>query len=241
MEYYTDIHSHMLSGTDDGASDEREMYAMLDISYRTGTRRLCLTPHFNKVLWNNNRMAADKAFSSLQAYAAEKYPDMSLHMGNELFYCENGTEYLGTGECRTLNGTRFVLVDFHSGALWFEIRNALLGLVNSGYIPVFAHVERYYCIKSPFNSLKELREFGVMVQINSTSVCGSWGKDLQKKSLKIIKRGLCDVIASDAHSTNERNPDLGGAAALIKKKFGEEYAVKLFQKNPDRILGIRNN
>lgn len=241
MVNFTDIHCHMLSKTDDGAVDEYVMLNMLDMAYKSGTRRLCLTPHFNKFLWSDNKQAGEIAFSRLKAYADEKYPDLSLCLGNELFYCESGIDYLNSGQCRTLNGKRYVLVDFHFGTLWYEIKSALLNLVNSGYIPVFAHAERYYCITPPFKNLEELRQFGIIIQINSTSITGGWGKTLQKKSHKILKHRLTDVVASDAHNTLERNPCLDTAASVIIKLCGEEYAGMLLKTNPDKILGVSNN
>ncbi len=227
----------MLSGTDDGARDDNEMFAMLDMSYRTGTRRICFTPHFNTVLWRGNCRAGEEAFEKIRAYSAQRYPDMSLCLGNELFYSESGIEYLNSGECRTLNFGRYVLVDFHFGALFYEIKKALLDLLNSGYIPVFAHAERYPCIAPPFDTLREFRDFGIVIQLSASSVLGEGGRLLRKKTLKMLKHGLADVIASDSHNTSTRSPRLDTAASVVKKRFGVEYAELLFLKNPDKILG----
>jgi protein-tyrosine phosphatase len=241
MDYFTDIHCHMLSQTDDGAENEKEMFGMLDMAYGAGTRRICMTPHFNYALWGDTRQAADRSFEILKNYAAGKYPDMTLCIGNEMFYSESGIEYLNSGRCRTLNGGRYVLVDFHSEVIYYEIKNALLDLANSGYIPVFAHAERYCCIAPPFNTLRELKDFGIIVQLDSTSICGMHGKALYKKAMKILKYGLADVVASDAHNASGRNPCLDKAADIIKKQFGYEYAERLFIKNPDKILGMAGN
>ena len=37
---FTDIHSHVLFGTDDGAKNEEEMHAIVDGAYGSGTRVL---------------------------------------------------------------------------------------------------------------------------------------------------------------------------------------------------------
>ena len=71
MLHYTDIHCHMLSGTDDGARTDEEMFAMLDAAYASGTRSICLTPHFNPMCFGDNRERGERAYEKLCAYAHE--------------------------------------------------------------------------------------------------------------------------------------------------------------------------
>ena len=44
----TDIHCHMLPGIDDGAADAKESMAMLKKAYRDGVRRIIVTPHYRR-------------------------------------------------------------------------------------------------------------------------------------------------------------------------------------------------
>jgi len=60
--FYTDIHCHMLSGVDDGAQNADEMFAMLDMAYQAGTRRICLTPHCQPSLFGDNAALASASF-----------------------------------------------------------------------------------------------------------------------------------------------------------------------------------
>ena len=238
IEYYTDIHSHLLCGVDDGAADDSEMLSMRDLAYRTGTRRICLTPHFNPEIWGDNSQEFSEAFAGLSEYAAEKYPDMSLYTGNEICYSQSSIDQLNRGKCRTLNGGKHVLVDFHLGESYFQIRSALLELLSYGYVPVFAHAERYDCFTSLLEQLYELSSLGVVIQLSASSLTGRRGDALRKRALKILKGGLADVVASDAHNTTTRNPCLDSAAAILNKHFGEDYTELLLKINPDRILGL---
>ena len=43
---YTDIHSHILPGVDDGATDMEETLAMLKEAYEQGIRTIFATPHY---------------------------------------------------------------------------------------------------------------------------------------------------------------------------------------------------
>lgn len=238
MSEYVDIHCHMLGGVDDGARDDAEMFKMLDIAYSTGTRALCLTPHFNPKYYGMNAEVSSEVFDRLTKYAAEKYPDMKLLLGNELNYFFGADEYLVSGECRTVDSGNKVLVDFNFDISFFEIKTALFQLKSQGFVPIFAHAERYDCIKSPFSSLKELKEAGIYIQLNANSVTGEWGRKIQKKALKIIKLGLADAVASDGHGINDRVPRLDEAEAALTKYFDANIADRLLRRSPGRLLGL---
>ncbi|MDY4898176.1 MAG: CpsB/CapC family capsule biosynthesis tyrosine phosphatase [Eubacteriales bacterium] len=238
MLHYTDIHCHMLSGTDDGARTDEEMFAMLDAAYASGTRSICLTPHFNPMRFGDNRERGERAYEKLCAYAHEKYPDMYLSLGNELFYHFGCTDRLNEKSCRTLGGSRYVLVEFDFGTSMYEMERALKDLLSSGYIPVFAHVERYGAVKPPFRELERLKDMGVLIQINSTSLCGGWGRGIQRKTVKLLRRFLPDILAGDAHDTVFRHPRLDECEQILTGMFGTEYTRALMCDNPAKIIAI---
>lgn len=236
---YIDIHCHILSGVDDGAQSDAEMYTMLDEAYADGTRTICFTPHYNPAYFGETHARSAAAYSRALEYVREHYPDMTLYIGNELFYYDGCVNALIGGECRTMNGTRYVLVDFPFDASFGYIYSALRELISSGYLPVFAHVERYDCVKPPFRNLTELREMGVVIQINSTSLRGDWGRGIQKKTVKLLRRHIPQILASDAHGGDVRHPRLGDCAEQIKTICDETYADDLLRKNPLKIIGIK--
>ena len=237
--YYIDIHSHMLGGVDDGARNDGEMFEMIDDAYAGGTRVICFTPHYNPAYFGDTRTRSEAAFEKAEKYAGEHYPDMKLFIGNELFYYDGCVDALVAGECRTINGGRYVLVDFPFDTSFGRIYAAMRELLSSGYLPVFAHVERYDCIKPPFRGLTELCEMGVTVQINSTSLRGDWGRRIQKKTLKLLKARIPQVLSSDAHDREVRHPKLDDCAELIKSVADEKYAEELTWRNAAGIIGIK--
>lgn len=130
-------------GVDDGAKDEDEMLAILDAAYQSGTRLLCCTPHFHPGYWGHNRERSAAAYDRLTAAARDRYPDLRLHLGNELRYSPGCVSWLREGDCRALGQTRCVLADFSSDAPARLIESGLGSLLNAGYTPVLAHAERY--------------------------------------------------------------------------------------------------
>lgn len=237
MRRFTDIHTHILGGADDGAADYGAMFAMLDMAYLCGTRSVCLTPHFNPRFFGDNNAAVDRAFAVLCAYAADKYPDMKLCLGNELYYSQSGVDDLISGRCRRMNGRKFVLVDFDFEITLFELKGGLYNLLNSGFIPIIAHAERYNCIDGKLSALQEFRDAGIPVQLNAASLLGTWGKKLSRRAWKLLGEGLADIVASDSHNTDDRPPRLDTVSDMITEKFNAGLADLLLRRNPDRILG----
>ena len=85
-----------------------------------------------------------------------------------------------------------------------------------------------------------MRRDGVLIQCDSGAFTGDFGFGEKRKSRGLLKRGLVDVIASDAHSVNGRNSDLSRCAAYVGDNFGEEYRRALFYQNPVAILGLND-
>ena len=233
---YIDIHCHMLYDTDDGPADKNEMLRMLQASYDDGVREICLTPHFNHSFYGNNKDKADKALSELTDEAQERFRDMKLYRGNEIFYHSSCFEYLKTGNCSAMNDTKYILVDFVQSENKHNIFSALKSFISHGYIPILAHTERYSNL-IPFNGDYEyIKDLGTVIQVNAASVVGKGGFIQRFKARHLIKHNLCDVVASDSHNTTSRPTYMRQSAKFIQTRYGKTYVSKLMYDNPKSIL-----
>ena len=236
FEFY-DMHTHILCGCDDGAKDEKEMFAMLDAAYADGTRTLCLTPHYHPGYYGNNREAADKAFARLSVYAA-KYPDLRLCRGNELHYGQDCVSWIRSGECLSLNGTDFIMIDFDFSESEKVIVKAVNAIMNAGYSPVLAHAERYTAL--PIAAIAAMHADGAVIQLDSQSVTGEFGYGAKTRCKKLLRNYCADIISSDAHGIEKRKPTLSSCFEYVSKKYGDRYAAHLFAKGADMILFPEN-
>ena len=236
--FFSDIHIHLLYGADDGAKNREEMFAMADKAYSDGTRLICATPHCCPTDFGDNRKSVETAFSELEQYCAEKYPDLRLFLGNELFCDSESSVWLKNGFCKTMNGNRYVLTEFPFGESEAMICKTVQNLLNSGYVPIIAHAERYP--KLSIARIRELRQNGVLIQINARE--SFRGSDFfEKHRLKRILSGkLADIVSSDAHDLNGRPPCLSKFYKLVSRKYGVEYAESIFRTNGERILTEEN-
>lgn len=233
---YADLHIHALFGVDDGASCEEEMYKMINLAYESGTRIMCLTPHFHPGYFGDNRESTIKSYVKLNSYVKDRFPTFKLSIGNELRYDMGCISWLKEGICLTLNKTRYVLVDFRDDETEVKIQSGLERLLCSGYVPVLAHPERYRRIRNKKQMIHSLKKDGVIIQLDAQSITGDSGFFIKHQSHMLLSSGLVDLIASDAHDCIIRSPDLSRCFAYLEKKYGSDYAKKLCYINAEQIL-----
>lgn len=233
---FTDIHIHALYGVDDGAKTEEQMQRMITASYKDGVRVMCFTPHFHPAFFGDNKEDTIRAFREAKAFAEHFYPNMRLLLGNELRYSKESINWITDGECCTLNGTEAVLTDFIYSESAGNIVSAMNRILNAGYRPVLAHVERYINLKT--DTVRELAQNGVWIQVNAASVTGANGFKMKHRANTLIKEQLVDFIASDAHNMDKRPPMISTAYKCIVKKFGKAAADALCCNNALQMLNL---
>ena len=236
MLQFFDLHTHLLCGVDDGAKTPEEMYAMLDMAYEDGTRAMCLTPHYSPYLFGDTSKTSEESFHLLKAYAAERYPDMHLYLGHELGYHSSCIQALNDGVCRTLGKSRYLLVDFPEAVNFFEIQNAMSLLQRMGYHPILAHTERYRCLSSHLGWVRDFVDCGGIVQINASSVCGTWGTRAKRQWIRLVKEGLAHIISSDGHNLTSRQPKMSVCIPYLQKYCDARTIRALTWNNACRVI-----
>ena len=233
---FADIHIHALSGVDDGARTDSEMYKMIDKAYHSGTRVICFTPHCAPGYFGFNKDKVNRSFMRAVKYIERQYPDMQAYLGNELQYSREYPSWIRSGECKTMNDTRHLLVDFPLNEKKETIVQGVRAVLNAGYHPILAHVERYTHLNRDLKTVYELKRDGALLQMDSQSLLGGFGLRVRMASRRILKEELIDVIASDAHRVEGRAPDLSEAYKYVLDRHGAKRAERLFYTNALRIL-----
>lgn len=230
------IHCHMLYGVDDGAKDPDTMTAMMEREYKSGVREICMTPHYNPAMFRCPVDVIRRRFEEVRRIAAEKFPDMELYLGQELYYYHDSVDDLLSGKCLSLNNTRGVLVEFGPNADRTTVTAGVSRLLTSGFVPVVAHVERYMLIRNKKECIRDLKSRGAYIQVNAESLVGKYGFMMKHDIMSLIRRGLVDVVADDCHDMVEKKPCLREAYGVVMRKFGKDTADRLFTENPRKIL-----
>ena len=231
-EGFIDIHSHALFGVDDGARGREESLAMLRLMYDEGIREAVLTPHYHRGHAEADISVLRKHFDELCAIAQgdKKAASIKLHLGCELYYYPSALEWIEEGSVATLDGSRFVLLEFGYTMDRRLISEGVSNVVRAGYTPVIAHVERYRGLAFKVANVSDLVEMGALIQVNSGAVGSGLARE-RSFVRKLLKEDLVHFVATDAHDTRERAPKLKSAAKYIEDHFGEECCRRIFCDN----------
>lgn len=236
MQEFTDIHTHILPGVDDGAKDKDISMAMLRMAWKDGIRRIVLTPHNKPSRRNVSFKTIQKLSEQLLEEARQEGMEFTFCPGNEIYYRSDMIGDLEEGRACTMADTSYVLVEFNPMDDFDYIRNGIYQVLAAGYRPIIAHVERYSCMLSKPSRVEELKNMGCYIQVNAGSIMGQYGFSVKQMTKKILKQQLIHFVASDAHDTDKRAPRLSDCAKYVTKKFGESYSDRIFLENPDKML-----
>lgn len=230
-----DIHSHLLPGIDDGSPDWETTLQMMKTARKAGVGTIIATPHY--LPWKKNASPSQilcLCREAEQRFQKEYQKTMTVLPGNELYYHLDLPKALNSGAAQTLNGTRFVLVEFDPGVGWDALYTAMRQLQAEGYRPILAHLERYLCLYEK-NRVEQLRRIDVQLQMNCRSVFGSFLDRHVRWCRKQLRSGMIDYIASDMHNTSTRPALEKDTTAWMKKTFPEKYESVLF-RNAEKNL-----
>lgn len=231
-----DMHCHIMCGVDDGAKNLAQSKKMLEIAYYEGIRHVILTPHYNKRFWDVSREQFNQGYQSILELVENMYPDMTVHMGAEIFYNEETLDELEQKAIPTMNGGKYVLIEFMTSISYRSMKNAIMGIQQRDYIPIIAHVERYESLLKDSSLVGELVELGAYIQVNASTIAGDNGRLAKKMAKTLLKSGWLHFVGTDAHRDNQRAPRIRDAYIYVAKKFGEQIATKLFVDNPQCII-----
>ncbi|MBE6668581.1 MAG: hypothetical protein E7601_00065 [Ruminococcaceae bacterium] len=236
MDFFTDIHTHIVPGIDDGAKSYEDSMAMIEAAYNDGTRRILFSPHYYPAGFGDTHERALSAYEKLSEICKEKYPDLKLFLGNELHYTKDCTSHIQSGKCRTMNGTDYVMIDFTENEKDTVIVKSMQKILNTGYRPVLAHAERY--VNLPIDKIDEMHRSGIVIQVNAQSILGRGGFKRKHRVKKLLAGNIADIVSSDCHDIKYRPPLLRECYVYVANKYGESYADYLFGKTACKLFEL---
>lgn len=232
-----DIHQHVVYGIDDGPKTWEDTIANVAEAERQGIERIIATSHaFPGRAHFEYDEYLDK-LDEINQYAAEQGWNVRLVPGAEVYYTSKALKKLDADAIPTLANSLYVLVEFMPETKAEEIFRAMRELANGGYHPILAHVERYYDLQDKPEVIQDLRRLGVLIQMNAKTVLQSKGLFGGRGFIrKLLKDGIVDFVATDAHNASSRPVCLRAAYDFLVKNYGQEKADQLTWKNQIDII-----
>jgi len=237
-----DLHCHILCGLDDGAEDMEASIAMARLAYDDGIRTIVATPHGVSFggLWRSGcsvEETAERVTELCEELSANGLAGLGIMGGVENYIEPQLAKRFDEGSAFTLAGTRYILVELPFQSYPAFTDQALFELQARGLVPIIAHPERNLSMQRQPQLLERLVERGMMTQVTAASLLGTYGSTTRKAAEEFLLRGLAQVIASDAHGTeNQRGPALSPGVAAAQRLVGEERAWAMVTTTPEAIL-----
>lgn len=221
-----DLHSHLLPGVDDGSKSVEQSVKVLRRFAEDGITAVCLTPHMTVSRADAGVPAAwDTALGQLAAAAPRR---VALHRGVEMMLDRPLTEAAASRRF-TLNGSRYLLVEFTRLVTDIAVQNALTQVTRLGLVPVLAHPERYSCC-TPEVVRRWKAATGALMQVDATTIVMPRTRGDRARAL--LAQGLADLLAADNHGDDRTLATARDALAERGRAQGDLLLVE----NPAAVL-----
>ena len=198
-----DLHSHLLPGIDDGVDTMESAIAVIKGFKNLGYRKLITTPHIFHDFYKNSPETILPLLEEVKAAIANAGINIELEAAAEYYLDEYFMELIASNEKLLSFSDNYILFELSFMSKPLTLREAIFNLQTKGYKPVLAHVERYIYYHKSITELKELKNTGVLFQLNLLSLAGYYSKDVKQMATKLLAEGMIDLIGSDCHNANQ--------------------------------------
>jgi protein-tyrosine phosphatase len=99
--------------------------------------------------------------------------------------------------------------------------------------PIIAHIERYVDANKGTTYIRDLLSLDVIIQSNGEFFNGFFSR---RRAVEYLKRGIIQLLGSDCHNMDSREPNLDKTFDIIRKKCSEEKLSEI-DKLGRSILG----
>jgi len=234
-----DLHCHILPGLDDGAPDLAAALAMARMQVADGVTDVVATPHMFDGTYEASREAAEGALRDLREALLREGIPLRVHPGSD---CHLDPRVLDTAERNNVisvdNGP-YLMIEFPHEMVPPRIDESLFRLRALGLRPVLTHPERNRELQAAGASDRIAAwrtAHGLLTQVTASSLTGAWGKRAQAAGQDLLRRGLCDVIATDAHRPDWRPPCLSAGRDAAAAIVGDDAARRMVLDVPGKVL-----
>jgi len=194
----TDIHSHLLAGLDDGVKSLEEAESIIREFQNQGYTKLITTPHIMSDHYRNDPAIIRKKLTELQQHLSQKKIEVRIEAGAEYYLDEVLFKQVEQDQKLLTFGSNYLLFETNYLSEPYQLKDFLFKITTHGYKPVLAHPERYQYMS--IEKAEDLRNRGVLFQINILSLLGYYSKPIQSMAYKLIDRGWIDFLGSDCHN-----------------------------------------
>ena len=203
----TDMHSHLVPGIDDGSDSLETSIELIKGMKEMGYKKLITTPHIQGEFYQNT---PEIILAGLERVKRElkKQNIIMENLANILIEMEAAAEYLiddkfeekyKSGNILTF-GKKYLLIEFSYFNEHPNLKQYLFDLQIEGYNIILAHPERYSYWFRNFRKYEEMKDRGILFQININSLASYYSGEVKHIAEKLIDEGMVDLAGTDMHN-----------------------------------------
>ena len=212
-----DMHSHLIPGIDDGAKTAEESISLIRRFAALGYRKLITTPHVNSRFRNTPEIILGGMASLQQALTAE-HIDIEVMAAAE-YQIEDGFDKLMKEGHFLTFGENYLLIELSYFVPHPALSEIIYELQSAGYNLILAHAERYAYWHHNLKMPESLIDRDVHLQVNLSSLSGSYGHEVRQMARTLISRGWVEFAGSDVHNQAYMDNFIKGAC--------DKYSIQL--------------
>lgn len=221
---YTDIHSHLIPGIDDGSPDMDTSLALLKELEMLGYKKIITTPHVKTEYFQNDVTKLDDLCERLRRAARFEGIKLDIEVGAEHLLDEGVNQRIKNGQFKTF-GDNYLLVELPFMFPPFGLDGYIFELQLAGYKLILAHPERYLYWLNDFNQFIRLKDSGVLFQVNIISLGNYYGKDVYNLAKKLIDNNMVELLGTDTHSAKHIEAVRKSCSSSLLKKLLESGRI----------------
>jgi len=217
-----DIHSHLIPGIDDGSKSMEHSIELILALKELGYKKLITTPHTSDMFPNSSETIL-KGYQALLEELKKRKIDITIEVASEYYADEHFEKLLEADDLLTFGEKNYLLFELSYFTPHHDLEDLVYEIKRKGYSPILAHPERYLYYHDSLDKYREIKEMGVLFQLNINSINGFYNKSIQKVAEQLINNSMIDFLGSDTHHmTHMKN---------LQKCLNDGLYRKVFKKN----------
>ena len=199
-----DLHSHLIPDIDDGVIDVEESVSLIRQFKQLGFTRLITTPHIQDEFFKNTPEIINSGLEEVKQALIKENIDIEIEAAGEYLLDDGFEKKMQNGGLMTF-GKKHILVELSFYSPHPNFKSFIFDLQLDGYQVIMAHPERYSYWYRDFKKFEELKDSGILFQLNLVSLSGHYGETVKKIAQKMIEMQMIDLVGSDMHNQHYMN------------------------------------
>lgn len=223
-----DMHDHLLFGLDDGSESLENSVLMAKKYVELGYSHITCTPHIITDFYPNTKETIQEKALILQGELQKQSIPLTIDFAAEYFLDVSFIKKLKENEPLLTFAGNHVLVETGFLNMPKNLHDTFFEIFSHGYIPVFAHPDRYVYFHSNFELAEQVFQTGAKFQLNLLSFIGYYSAMSKKFVEWLVEKKYYHFLGTDAHSIKHLDllPKVWNSKAFSKIDFDRVENLK---------------